>query len=595
MPRKRTTLSAAETDAALARIAEAEAAAAVAGGADDGADRSKAFLSKFPTLESLLTSKEGAGLTTATPLQRAICRIIDNKPLEELADNQDVADALGISLAELKTLRFKSRVPEIIIVAAVRCAKSLIAACVALMASQTCELKGLLGGEIPRYPIVSVSVDNARVVVGHLLAMLQMPALRHLRVKQSELEGWQEQWKEVLDETTDTSVVGSMFVWHPSGRPIEIRVVAGRRAGSSVISRWLIGLLLDEAPRMVGADQGVVNYDDTKRGARTRLLPGAQILSIGSPWLPMGPVFSAVTKYHGKPSNKRIVIRARGDKLNPFWWTPERIEEIKTEDPIAYATDFLAEFSDLGESMFPMALLDKWSRKDQGDIEAEYGREYAAAIDPATHRNAWTLVVADRKGEKKRIVFAKQWIPEDGMPLVPKEVLKECAEILTRYHLSWCYTDQWSAEALKNVAEFYNLALIVEEWTMMSKIEAFQSLATELAGGTIEIPDDSVIKQDLNLTRRKATARGQVSIHFASTPDGRHCDYAPPIARVFKKWLNDKAPKQKEPGDEGYLDEHMAKLEAQEAATLKQQQEEELNDAIQNDLDAAIDRVLGRA
>ena len=55
----------------------------------------------FTSLEDLIISKEGMGLETATPLQKAIFRIADGKPLGYLAKNKDVAQALGISWEQL--------------------------------------------------------------------------------------------------------------------------------------------------------------------------------------------------------------------------------------------------------------------------------------------------------------------------------------------------------------------------------------------------------------------------------------------------------------------------------------------------------------
>ncbi len=47
------------------------------------------------TLERLLTHPSAFGLLTASPLQRAICRIADGLPLGELAEHPDVMAAIG--------------------------------------------------------------------------------------------------------------------------------------------------------------------------------------------------------------------------------------------------------------------------------------------------------------------------------------------------------------------------------------------------------------------------------------------------------------------------------------------------------------------
>jgi hypothetical protein len=139
-------------------------------------DRSSA---EFSTLEDLLTSPEGFGITTATPLQRAICRIIEGHPLAELQQHPDVVEALG-GLTNYDP----SQTPptEVVIVAGVRGGKSMIAAGTAIRAALSCDLTGLAAGEIPRFSIVSLSIDNAKVVYGHLLGALKQPRLKPLRI-----------------------------------------------------------------------------------------------------------------------------------------------------------------------------------------------------------------------------------------------------------------------------------------------------------------------------------------------------------------------------------------------------------------------------
>jgi hypothetical protein len=218
----------------------------------------------FPDLETLLTSPDGFALP-ATDLQRAICRLIDGRPLAELA-----TPLVQAALGNLPLDPFNAeRTPpaEVVLLAGVRTAKSMIAAAVAIMSSQRCDVSQLSPGEIPRFSILSLSLDNAKVTMGHLVGALQKPHLKHLRVDPAQTENW----RELMEETSAESA-WSVFVWHPSGRPVEIRVIAGKRAGGSLVSRWSAGVCLDEAARMVGDSDGVINYDDAVKAVRTRLL-----------------------------------------------------------------------------------------------------------------------------------------------------------------------------------------------------------------------------------------------------------------------------------------------------------------------------------
>ena len=79
-------------------------------------------------LETVLTSASGFGLSQASPLQRAICRIADGLPLADLADDPDVANALACDASALPG----SLPPELYVLSGIRCGKSLLAAALAV-------------------------------------------------------------------------------------------------------------------------------------------------------------------------------------------------------------------------------------------------------------------------------------------------------------------------------------------------------------------------------------------------------------------------------------------------------------------------------
>lgn len=508
----------------------------------------------FDSLEDLIAEPDGFGVSTITPLQRAVCRLIDGTGLRELAGDPVVREALGgnidVPLAP----------SEVLILAGIRTAKSLMAAATAIWSSQRCDLSNLRDGEIPRYSILSLELDNARVVLGHLVGALQKPRLAALRVQVKQ--------EKILDEIGGDAV-GSEYLRHPSGRIVEIRVVAGKRAGGSLVSRWSFGACLDEAPRMLGSSEGVVNYDDARRSVRGRLLPGARLLSIGSPWQPYGPVYDIVQNEWGRPTPDRVVVRGKGPDMNPVWWTPARCEEMRRSDIKTYQTDVLAEFADEDEAMFPQAMLAEATIRTVYPAPYAASHDYVAAMDPATRGNAWTLVICSRKGRMKQVVFHCEWRGSSVQPLNPREVLKEAQEHLAAYQLDWCYTDQWAADANKAVALELGLALIDIDWNQSNTVGAYTSLAAAMAMRTVLIPNDPSLQKDLKLVKKKPTNRG-FSIHLPSTPDGRHCDYAPALARAMKQWLDDEHAVLPKPGDAEYAEhEENLMIEREESALTR--------------------------
>lgn len=523
----------------------------------------------FPSLEELVASEEGFGVTTISPLQRAICRLIQGAPLGDLAKHPHVAEGLGLTTREVEAFEAMRAATgyqiatEFFVIAAIRSGKSLLMAASAIWASQNINVERCGPGEIPRYSIISISLDNAKATLMHLLGALKRPKLSRLRIDDKELGKWSD-WREIVKESS-ADLVGSVFLWHPTGRPIEIRVVAGKRAGGSTVSRWSAGCGLDEAPRMVGASEGVVNYDDIRRSVLGRLLPGAQLFSMGSPWASLGPVFDAVQEWWGQPQQDKIIVKAPGFLMNPVTWTPEACEKLKALDPIAYQTDVLAEFADAGEALIPQALIAKCTRPDNKALPFVKGRDYAAAMDPATRGNSWTLVVVERTPfldaanmmrHKTRVVLNTQWTGNQLTPIHPRAVLGEIAEILKNYGLDWVYTDQWSADAIKDLGLEAGLSIIVETWKQQDEVTKYLGLRALMTEGLIEIPDDPVLQKDLRLVHRVVNQRG-IAIHLAETADGRHCDYTPALMRAVSRWLRDEDPARPAPGTPEALKEQL--------------------------------------
>ena len=460
-------------------------------------------------LEDVLV--EGLGLATATPLQRAICRIIDGRKLGAL-DTPEVRGALGLEHERACPRLAAPR--EVYLLSGIRAGKSLLAAAIAIRASQTCDLSRLGPGETARVSVVSLTRDLGRVVYEHLAGgVLHVPRLRSLLV---------------AEPTADAIVLR-----HPSGRHVEVRVVAGARAGSSLVARWSAGAIFDEAPRMIGSEDGVVNFDDARRAVLGRLLPGAQLVAIGSPWAPLGPIYEAVCEHWGRPTAGRVVIRASGPAMNPSYWTLARIAEVRGGDEQTYRTDVLGEFAALETMLLSPDRLRACVRAHPIELAPDPAHHYVAAMDPATRGNAWSLVVVtrDRQG-RVAVALARQWQGSRDAPLVPSRVLGEIATALGPYRLSYVLTDQHAADALADIARGVGLHLVERAWTSSTRTEAYAALAARIAEGTVELAPVPLLLDDLQRLRRRLTAQGS-TIELPQTSDGRHCDFAPALAMAL--------------------------------------------------------------
>lgn len=509
----------------------------------------------IPDVETLFTSPDFFGVTTATPLQRAVCRIVDGRPLGDVAAHPLVERALSSwtdPTAKVDPRKPIARPSQLDYLAATRSGKTRFACACAIRLSLACDLTHLAHGEVPRVPIVSLSLDLADVAFSQLsITCTTQPKLRAM----------------LLEEPT----AGRVVLRHPSGRPVEIQVSAGRKAGGSLVSRWMPAVIFDEAPRMVGSSDGaMVNLTDMRTAIQSRLLPGAIVLELGSPWAPFGPVYETVQQYHGRPADGVLVVRAKGWWLNPTWWTEERRASMakskKLEERIALQTDGEAEFTSPEESMYAHDAIERATRAAPLMLPREKGQEYVATMDPATRGNAWTLVVGTRRRNGKlAIAHARQWIGTRAEPLSPRATIRAIAADLKMYGLASVESDQWATDFVREMAADEGITIVEHTWTSETKWEMFKAFGEKLDEYAVELPPLPELTEDLKRVRRAVTQQ-RMAVILPKTADGRHCDFAPAVVLALARYLDDAA-------------------EDVSALTAQQRDEREVDDLLEADLE----------
>lgn len=471
----------------------------------------KAFADEWTT-ENLLVNEKAARLRTVTPVQRAICRMLDGLPLGDLWDDAQVR--LAFSGSKPPPVQPKTA----IVLCSTRSAKSLISGCKAVRSSLFCDLEGLGEGDEVMTPVLATSLKNARAVFSHVKALCYSEAVR------GRLVG------EPKGETLSLAHVAT-------GREVEIACTAASKHAGNLVSRWLATVVIDEAPRLAGEEEGKLNLDDARRAIPDRIRPGGIEGLIGSPWAPYGPVFDLVRDHEGRPSEEVVVVRATGPMLNPYWWTPQRCEELRKRDPFAYQTSCLAQFADPEGSLISTELLAKatdpgWLEKPPLQNDPYH---YVAAMDPATRGNAWTLVVfrcvgVDMNGRPKlEQVRAEQWIGRPKEPLSPKKTLEEIKMILAQYDLAEVMTDQMALDFIADIAESLGLAVLGYHVGADDKMLMCEQIRQALVEDRLRLLDCRQQFADLQRVKKRPTLAGKVSIQLAVSGDGRHCDFVPAV------------------------------------------------------------------
>ena len=470
------------------------------------------------TLEWMLTAPEAFAIGhdlggEATPIQRAIARAAEGRPLGDLAQDPGVIRAFGglDAIASLTGLRPK----QIYILAGIRGGKSLICAAAALYAALTVDLSTFTRvGEPVVVSILSLDKYKAGVIYQHILTtLMQRPALRALLAREPTKE--------------------TISIRRPQdARLVEIHIVAGKRAGAATIARWNAAIFFDEAAFMQGADDAVINLEEAIEKSLGRLLPGGFLWCVSSPHAPRGPIYEAVKKFWGKPSRALLIIRATGPEMNPKWWTPARIAELKQESEGAYRTDVLGEFADAIAGFFTEAELTAVTRRYPGYVPRDDAFDYGAAMDPASRGNAWTLVVAGKRAgateADARINIVAIWQRQGSRlePLRGEDVFREMAAVLKQYGIHEVYSDQYGFDPYKEIAAKQGIVLTKDERTTAERTTDGERFRARVVAGTIELPSDPTFFQDLMNVQKRLTATGVV-IEPAHTSDGRHGDYWP--------------------------------------------------------------------
>lgn len=471
----------------------------------------------FDSLEELVTSEEGFGLTTATNLQRAVCWVIQNNTIpDHLWEDEVVQEACGHVRPDGVG---PGNVREFLLLAGVRGAKTLICAAACVWFAVKVDLsKGvgayLKAGEVPRVSLVSALKDNANEAFNYVKGALESkPRLRPL----------------LIDEPT----MGAVRIRHPSGREIHIRIIAMRGQGVSLVSRWSAGVLFDEAPRMSSDDaDGKINLSGMVNAVRSRMLPGCPIMFIGSPVGAIGYVYKLYEEHFSKESSV-TVIKAKGEWLNPVHWTPELVEHYRTNPRLAddYRTDCLAEFRDVEMQMFSLSVIERAMARGPVMLAPEEGRTYAACMDPAGRNNACTLVVGTTDDNIRfTVAVAKDWQGSKAAPLDFNNVFPEIRDVIAPYGSPSVVSDQWAIDPLRSLAVHHKINLSSIAFTPQNKVKLYKAVQTRMNSGLIDLPYHEEMKNDLLRVKLVVKSNGEPSVKLAETADGRHCDFAAVLA-----------------------------------------------------------------
>lgn len=466
------------------------------------------------TLEDLLVSDWGFKLESASPCQRAICRVLEGRDLAELETDRDVEEMFGGVIPRLRVA------PHMfVLLCAIRTGKSLMSMAHAVYMSQKLDVSKLRPGDGVRISILSTGVDTAKATFRHLAGAIESsPWMNALKIR----------------ETADT-----IELRHPDGREVEIKVVALSRAGSTLVGRFSAGVVIDEAPRLSSDPDNVETIDEALRAIHGRMLPGSTVLLPGSPHVPVGAVFELYERYFGNPTRECVVAKARGEQLNPSWWTLERQQHVRNVDVETYRTDCLAEFRRAPDALF--AIQDLTAAARSREVRpARDGAEYSAALSPGTEANVWYLVIEEfvKNGPDGLPRFAvtrvDEWHSTIEHPLRPKSMAKALASVLKPYGIDHVICAETTPQELIDEAEEAGVSLTPDKLEGIELLQRTEEIRTLIESGRYELPPSKELRRDLLTVKRHQSNTGALALHLPESSDGRRCPFVPLLAMCRK-------------------------------------------------------------
>lgn len=520
------------------------------------------------SLETYFTSPDFFGVTSAVPVQRAKCRIVSGLPVGDLASDPSVLEMCGGKVPD-----FQGSPREVLDISAIRIGKSLFAACLIFWLTQNVDLSGTRPSDIVRLFVVALKIGGTEAVLKHLLEpMTSKPAFRKFLVDDP---------KEITLGTIKTS--GLKIRQISTGRVIEVLPIPLDRAGGSAVSVYCAGVVVDEYPRMIGAEDGVRNVEHFHEAVLGRLLPGAIFLATGSPWQPYGPAYDNTVKHFGKPTEDLVVLRTSAKPfvgVAPAWTKSAKAklwphEQLERRSPLAYRTDFLAEFADGEEAVFPaQAIEDAWLVKPT--VPALYGKpaifadpsalrhDYWAAmvggwVEPAPTpedmfeceflgdvitpgngqvvpgREGWVRILEDDRGRPIprrdqhhlrpwfEVYEIVSWDKNSGARGV--DLIDAVAELGRKYSCEVFNWDGYEQLMISDLVRRRGLRPIVHSWSGQGrKTEAVDHLRTLFVERRVRLPQHDLMKQELQRFRARATPGG--NFQYVVAGGSGHGDHA---------------------------------------------------------------------
>jgi hypothetical protein len=456
----------------------------------------------------------------ASDTQIALLLAADGKPIEP-----------GLLSSEQMGFHFNAeRLPPgrpslVILRTGVRAAKSLIAALSLLYGALFCQFRrppdptqgerpqadGLIGvrsGEEIRALIVGPKLHHGAAPLEHIRGtMKNSPILRKY------IHG-------------NPDAAESITIKRPDGALVKIMKIAADKGGGNLRGTWLAGILFDEAA-FHDDDEAAVNLGDNIDAILGRLLPGAQAWVVSSPWSEDDAFNRLFMRYYGKPGDA-LAFHSDTRSMNPAYPQAD-IDRVRRYDPDKAQREFDALPLAAGnKAFFPLDAIEKsFDPKRALYLTAELGVPHTAGVDFGFTKNSSALAIARPlrvivDGEqivKAQLVYHEEKRPDKGVSLKPSEVVRDFARKCKEYRVRRMQGDHHSKETayeelgkLREEDRTFDIVYDAVSQQPDEIGERFAEMRRLMQEGLADLPDDPVLRKQLEDTRSRVLPGGRIGI-----------------------------------------------------------------------------------
>lgn len=316
------------------------------------------------------------------------------------------------------------------------------------------------------------------------------------------------------------------------GHLVDLRIGAATRGGKAARGKTLVFVGLDEAAFFYSDDGYTVTDAEIYRAAIQRLVPGAQLWVVSTPWIEgYGVMEERIAADWGKHEHSLVAVGGTR-ALNPTWDPDGTIEaDMRANDPDNAAREIDAIPLPAGTKFFfdPELIKQRLAENDN-NLEPIRDIDHYAGSDLGFRKNSSALAIVRKEENVVHVAFRQELRPAPKERLKPSKVCEGFAEAALRYGCRSIMGDIHYAdtadEVMPTVKGDRGRTLFYEEVSLPANFvsQVMTKLRKLLTEGHMLLPNDRRLLLQMRKTTTKPVPGGAEKVILPHAKDGSHGD-----------------------------------------------------------------------